>query len=143
MLAGVAADTASALVGHCVETLEGFEPARLATLRDEVLDRERMASTAMGQGVALPHPRRPPAGLVQAPVVRVVFPREPIDWAALDGQPVHTAMLVLSPSAPVHLELLSRIAHVLRTPGVPAFLRERPSQAELVARLRELKKHGA
>lgn len=137
------ADTASRAIELCIEALTGFDAARRAELRAEVLERERMASTAMGHGIALPHPRRPPSALVSEPIVCVGFPAEPIDWAAPDGERVHTFMLLLSPSAPVHLELLSRIAQVLRDPELQAFLRERPSRPELVARLRELKKHGA
>jgi PTS system nitrogen regulatory IIA component len=72
-------------------------------------------------------------------VVSVVFPDAPLDWAALDGEPVHTVFLLLSPSAPVHLQILARMAHSQRWPELPSLLRERPSQARLVERLRALR----
>jgi PTS system nitrogen regulatory IIA component len=72
-------------------------------------------------------------------MVSVVFPDVPLDWVALDGEPVHTVFLLLSPSAAVHLQILSRVAHSLRSPDLPRFLRERPSQARLVERLRALR----
>ena len=98
-----------------------------------------MASTGLGEGFALPHPRTPPSELVEAPVVVVVFPDEMVDWAALDGELVHTVFLLVSPSAAVHVQVLARVAHSLRLPQFVSFLHERPSQAELVARLRSMR----
>lgn len=107
---------------------------------EATLARERLAATALGHGVAVPHPREPQAPLIEAPRISVAFLDPPVDWAAVDRQPVHTAILVLSPSTPVHLQLLSRIAFALRAPGFEEFLRGRPSRDELVERLRHIHK---
>jgi len=123
-----------------VDAVPDFRDGARARLLGEVLERERMASTGLGHGVALPPPRKPPADLAPEPVISVCFPREPLDWAALDGEPVFAVFLVLSPSAPVHLEILSRVAFALRTPEFLDFLRERPTQDELVTRLRAMRK---
>ena len=138
----VVADSASGAIAGALAALPDLSDAARASLLDEVLQRERMASTALGHGVALPHPRKPPAALFQKPVVCVLYPATPVDWAALDGEPVHTVLLLLSPSAPIHLEILSRVAFALRTPGFPAFLRARPARDELCAKLRDLRKEG-
>lgn len=130
--------TAAEAIDRAVSAVPNVTPETKAELAEEVRERERMASTALGHGVAIPHPRKPRGDLFPEPVVCVLFPREPVDWAALDGEPVHTVLLVLSPSAPVHLELLARIAHALRTPGFVEFLRERPTKDQLVGRIREI-----
>jgi PTS system nitrogen regulatory IIA component len=131
--------TALEAIEIAVAALPGLDDRARRDLLDAVLERERMASTGLGHGLAVPHPRKPPTELIEEAVVSVVFPDVPLDWAALDGEPVHTVFLLLSPSAPVHLQILSGVAHRLRSPGLPGFLRERPSQAQLVERLRALR----
>ena len=138
--AGVKPVTASEAIAIAVGAVPDLSEAQRRRLLDEVLERERMASTGLGHGVAIPHPRHPPGDLIDGAVVSVVFPDEPLDWAALDGEPVHAVFLLLSPSAPVHLQILSRVAHSLRSPELPSFLREPPSQAALVDRLRSLRR---
>ncbi|MCA8979228.1 MAG: PTS sugar transporter subunit IIA [Planctomycetes bacterium] len=111
-------------------------------LLEATLDRERLASTGLGHGVAIPHPRHAHPELLEEAWISVLFLERPTDWAALDGQPVHTVLLLLSPNTTVHLQLLARIAFSLRTPGFDEFLRTRPTQAELVARLKDLTRQG-
>jgi len=137
--AGVKPATASEAIEVAVGALPNLDDRARRDLLDAVLERERMASTGLGHGLAVPHPRKPPTELIEEAVVSVVFPDVPLDWAALDGEPVHTIFLLLSPSAPVHLQILSGVAHRLRSPGLPGFLREQPSQARLVERLRALR----
>ena len=137
--AGVKPATASEAIEIAVGALRGLGDRARRELLDAVLERERMASTGLGHGLAVPHPRKPPTALIEEAVVSVVFPDVPLDWASLDGEPVHTVFLLLSPSAPVHLQILSGVAHRLRSPGLPGFLREQPNQARLVERLRALR----
>lgn len=128
----VEAATGALAEGGLISSVEHSELTR------QVLERERMASTALGKGVAVPHPRDPQGRLVAEPVVVVVFPEPAVDWAALDGLDVHTAFLLVSPNAREHLQVLSRLAFAMRTEGFAAWLRGRPSRDELVTRLREI-----
>jgi len=136
---GVEPATASEAIEIAVRALPSLDDRTRRHLLDEVLERERMASTGLGHGFALPHPRKPPGELIEQAMVSVVFPDVPLDWAAIDGEPVHTVFLLLSPSAPVHLQILSGVARSLRTPELPSFLRKRPTQAQLVGWLRALR----
>ena len=138
--ADVDADSAAAAISLAVDAVPGLEADARTELLATILERERMASTGLGHGVALPHPRKPPSHLFTAPLISVCFPRQPLDWAALDQKPVFAVLLVLSPSAPVHLEILSRVAFALRAPEFRDLLRARPAQDELVAHLRTLRK---
>jgi PTS system nitrogen regulatory IIA component len=137
--AGVKPATASEAIEIAVGALPVLDDRARGDLLDAVLERERMASTGLGHGLAVPHPRKPPSELLEEAVVSVVFPDVALDWAAVDGEPVHTVFLLLSPSASVHLQILSGVAHSLRSPELPGLLRKRPSQAQLVARLRALR----
>lgn len=135
-----ACSSATDAIELAVAALPGVSADTRQWLLGEVLGREALASTALGHGIAVPHPRTPPAKLFTDPVVVVLFPHEPLDWAALDGEPVHTVFLLLSPTAPVHLEILSRVAFALRSSGFVDFLRERPTREQLIERLRSINK---
>lgn len=107
-------------------------------LLEACLERERLASTGLGRGVALPHPREPLARLVHEPRLSVVFLDPAVDWAAIDGVPVSCAIVLASPDAATHLQLISRLAHALRTPQLDEVLARRPDREELAEHLREI-----
>lgn len=81
-----------------------------------LLARESMASTGIGDGIAIPHVRNPIVLSVNRPAICLCFLEKPIEFDAVDGQPVHTLFTLVSPTVRIHLYLLSRLAHALRTP---------------------------
>jgi nitrogen PTS system EIIA component len=133
-------ESAAEAISTAIAEVPGLAAPQREELLDAVLQRERMAGTGMGHGVALPHPRKPPAHIFDVPVISICFPERPLDWAALDGQPVHTVFLLLSPSAPVHLQILSRVAFALRSQGFRDFLRGRPNREAFVEHLLAIRK---
>lgn len=79
-----------------------------------VYERERMASTGIGEGIALPHCRDlMVAGLVH-PMVALGFLEQPVDFKAIDKKPVTTVFLFLSPSSPSSIRIMSRLAYASR-----------------------------
>ena len=78
------------------------------------LAREAMGSTAMGNGVAIPHPRHPVVLPVSKPLLSLCFLAESIDFGAPNGEPVHTLFVLLSPTVQTHLQMLARVACLLR-----------------------------
>lgn len=138
-ISGLVASDSRAVITRSIEAL-GLAPTVQTEILEEVLDRERMASTALGGGVAVPHPRTPPGRHFDRPVVVLATLAEPVDWAAIDEAPVRCSFLLLSPSAPVHLELLSRVAHVLHDPGFLEFLSGAPGSDVLLDHLRAIKR---
>lgn len=83
-------------------------------LLSQLQAREHMASTALGHGVALPHPRMPSTAFVHEPMLVVGMLESPVAWRALDGEPVHAVLLLLNPTPQQHLAILSRVAYLLR-----------------------------
>jgi PTS system nitrogen regulatory IIA component len=77
------------------------------------LAREASASTAIGDGIALPHVRNPIVLHVTRPAVTLAFLSQPVDFGALDGQPVHVLFSIVSPTTRSHLQLLSRLSFAL------------------------------
>jgi len=102
---------------------------------DRLLARERLSSTALGHGVAVPHVRRPQDNPAGAPAVLLGLCRQGTDFGALDEQPVHFFFLLGTTSEVVHLRLLKRITHVFRDRSVRDALLGCESPTELVAEL--------
>ena len=88
-----------------------------------LLQREKLGSTGVGNGVAIPHGK-----LAKLANVFGLFARleRPVDFEALDGQPVDLCFLLLAPEAAGadHLKALARVARLLRDPEIARKLRE-------------------
>lgn len=98
-------------------------------LYEKLMEREKLGSTGIGSGVAIPHCKM--GGLERA-VVAVAATRRPIDFGAVDGEPVRVFFLVVSPNdAPaVHLQVLAAISKWVKGDRhVPRLLEMRERQA--------------
>lgn len=95
-------------------------PAR--EIFDSILQRERLGSTGVGDGIAIPHGK-----LVKCPRIFGVFARleRPIDFEAMDGQPVDLMFLLVAPESAGadHLKALAMIARILRNTSLAGQLR--------------------
>lgn len=87
------------------------------TIYEALLQRERLGSTGIGEGIAIPHGKLPGLDRIFGLVARL---EKPIDFEALDGQQVDVLFLLLAPegAGADHLKALSRVARVLREPGL-------------------------
>ncbi|AGB69870.1 MULTISPECIES: PTS IIA-like nitrogen regulatory protein PtsN [Rhizobium] len=103
---------------------------------DVVLQRERLGSTGVGNGIAIPHGK-----LASIKSIAGIFARleAPVDFEALDDQPVDLVFLLLAPegAGADHLKALSRIARVLRDQDLVAKLRATDSASAIYAFLNE------
>jgi PTS system nitrogen regulatory IIA component len=97
--------------------------------------REELASTGVGGGIAIPHPRHPALLEIDEPAVTLCLLEEPVEFGAMDGQPVFALFTVLSPTIRAHLHLLSRTAFVLRDPEVLRALRDQSSRDGLLSEI--------
>ena len=82
-----------------------------------LLARESLGSTALGNGIAVPHVRNPIVMHIPRPMVTLCFLEQAIEFGALDGQPVHTLFTIVSPTIRAHLHLLARLGFALRQPA--------------------------
>ncbi len=103
---------------------------------DVILQRERLGSTGVGHGIAIPHGK-----LTSVSSIRGVFARldTPVDFEALDDEPVDLVFLLLAPegAGADHLKALSRVARVLRDQDLVAKLRKTDSASAIYAFLNE------
>jgi nitrogen PTS system EIIA component len=100
--------------------------------------REEMGSTGIGDGIAIPHVRNPILLHVDRPFVALCMLKHPIEFGAVDGKPVGALFVVVSPNVPSHLQILARLGHTLRDPGLRTLLRERASSDEIMHRIRSI-----
>jgi nitrogen PTS system EIIA component len=105
------------------------------SLLTAILEREALMPTALGHGVAIPHPRNSMISDSNAQRVAVFFLKSPIAYNALDRKPVSALFLILSSDAKSHLATLASISHLCQHADFLEFLAKRPSKEELVARI--------
>ncbi len=102
--------------------------------RDEVIavlqEREKLGSTGIGDGVAIPHGK-----LAGIPELKLVFGRseEGVDFESMDGQPAHLFFLLIAPeeSVGVHLKTLAKISKLLKDGSVRKKLMEASEPQEI------------
>lgn len=94
-------------------------------------DREVLGPTAMGHGVAIPHARLGSLDEVRGLFVRLA---RPIDFDAVDRQPVDLVFVLLAPenAGAAHLKALARVSRALRDPAVCAKLRASDADAAMI-----------
>jgi len=102
------------------------------TLLNELLNREEMASTGMGKGIAIPHTRnRLDLGLKET-VVPVIFLKNAIDFNAIDGLPVQVLFMIFTDSTKSHLQILSKISYLLQFKNFISILQDKKRTINLL-----------
>lgn len=105
-------DLLAELAGHLAAQNDGVSKDALMKV---LVDRERLASTAIGEGVAIPHGKLDAVGKLVACVGRA---REGVDFDSMDGRPTHLFFVLVAPenSTGVHLKALARISRLFKDP---------------------------
>lgn len=95
-----------------------------------LIGRERLGSTGIGNGVAIPHARSPHC---KTPIAGFLKLQEPIDFDAIDGEPVDLLFVLLVPEEAddTHLSLLAEVANIMNDADTRTQLRKSESQHEL------------
>jgi mannitol/fructose-specific phosphotransferase system IIA component (Ntr-type) len=101
-----------------------------------VMDREQVLSTGIGHGVALPHGK---TDSCQDLLIAAGVTAAPVDFDALDSEPVELVFLLLGPenAAGAHIKALSRISRLVRQPAVRESLKAAPDPESFLQVLRE------
>jgi len=117
-----------ALADHLDEHVAGVSRS---ALEEALLEREKAHTTAMGEGVAVPHATVP--GL-EEPILFVARARDPVPFGPPESEPVWIFFVLLSPPgrAREHIKLLARICRLVRHPGFLDDLRNAESSDEIL-----------
>ena len=117
--AGILAELSS----HLAKVVTGVEAE---TLRRVLEEREQLASTAIGDGIAIPHGKLDSVGHLVGTLGRSV---EGIEFESIDGKPTHLVFMLVAPSSStgVHLKALARLSRLFRDADFRARLLAAPS----------------
>ena len=107
-------DTKSSVLKSVVEHMRLPDGVDRDFLFRVLLAREELASTGIGDGIAIPHVRNPIVLHVSQPIITLCFLENPVAYGALDGKPVHALFGIISPTVRAHLHLLSRLSFALQ-----------------------------
>ena len=125
---------------HLLQELSQALAAQVAidhrVIFETLMKREKLGSTGIGQGIAIPHGKVPSISRVYGLFARLA---NPVEFEAVDGQPVDLVFVLLAPehAGADHLKALARISRLLRDPGVVAKLRGTDDAQGLYAILTE------
>ncbi len=143
---GLQGDDKPAVLREIVNSLALPANSDRASIAQLLLAREALGSTAIGDGIAIPHVRRPILLNASIPSIALCFLEKPVDFAAFDDVPVFAIFLLISPTARIHLRLLSRLSFSLHDSELHAVLARRAAPAEILAefeRVERMIKEGA
>jgi PTS system nitrogen regulatory IIA component len=133
----VAGTEAARVLRSAVDCIDFLSEEIRSELFEKLIERERLASTGIGNGIAIPHPRDPLSRPPERPVIVTCFLENPIDFNAIDDLPVSVLFLLISPTVKHHLHLLSRLSYCIRDRAFVGFLRLHPDAGVLYSRIAE------
>lgn len=136
VLANVKAQNKKQLLGELSQALASIVAIDHRIIFETLLTREKLGSTGIGSGIAIPHGKVPTLARVYGVFARL---QTPIDFEAVDGQPVDLVFVLLAPehAGADHLKALAKISRLLRDPAVVAKLRGTQEAESLYAILTE------
>jgi PTS system nitrogen regulatory IIA component len=130
-------DVATVLEAACKQVHQ-LSPEQQDKLYQHLLEREKLTSTGLGNGIAIPHPRAPLTPTLAEPLIVTVFLQKPVDFDAIDDEPVFVLFLLISETVKTHLHLLSRLAYCLRKKQFIRHLQTVPSAPDLWEQVQKL-----
>ncbi len=104
-----------------------------ALLCQLLLARESLGSTAIGDGIAIPHVRHPIVLHTLQPSITLCFLEHPIDFGADDGKKVDILFVLVSPTVRAHHHLLSKLATAIKDIQFRDFLTRKSSREEILS----------
>ena len=119
------------VLGELAEVISTHDPSIDKGLIVKVLvEREHLGSTGIGDGVAIPHGK---LNCVRHPIISFGRSKEGLDFDSMDGQPAYLFFLLLAPenSSSVHLQILTKIARILKSSSFRKELLRAQTKVEL------------
>jgi PTS system nitrogen regulatory IIA component len=108
-----------------------------------LIARETTSSTAIGEGIAIPHVRHPVVAPGAPEIVTLCHLATPVPFGAPDGKPVGVVFMIVSPTVRTHLKMLAHLAHALSDPGFRAALDRAAPLEDMVREADRIEAHAA
>ena len=123
-----------------VDTISLPEDIDRQYLHDALMARENLGTTAIGDGIAIPHVRNPIIFHIHKPVLSLCFLEKPVDFGALDNRPVDTVFTIITNTIRSHLHILSRLSFALHRPDVRGVITSASSREMILETLENLER---
>ncbi len=130
VISSLSGQTGQAVLAELCAPLAPVHRMEAQRLVETLLDREKLGSTGIGDGVAIPHGKVP--GL-QALIASFGRSAAGVDFRAIDGKPTHLFFALFAPenSAGAHLKALARISRIFKNPAFREAIMKAPSSDEI------------
>ncbi len=123
---------AQTALNHIVNNIKIPEEIDRDKLLNKILEREKVASTGLGNGIAIPHPRKPIGNILPAPIISIWSFETAIPFNAIDDKPVSIIMLLLSSNTKIHLHLLSKLGMIIQEKQILEMIYQKRTVADIV-----------
>ncbi len=120
------------ILRNAVERIKLPENLTKDELLGALLNREELMPTAIGSGIAIPHPRNPIVTDGNNSSVSICYLSKPIEFGALDNQPVHTLFILITANPRMHLEALSKISYLCQNNIFLELLKRKAKKEEIL-----------
>ena len=109
-------------------------------IESTLIERESMMTTAVGNGIAFPHPRNPVIADVDSEQISVCLLEKPVDFQAIDGKLVHTLFIIISSNSKRHLEILSKLSFLCQQAELLKLLMEKAKKKTILDFIKKIEK---
>lgn len=133
ILFNVAGHSPIEVIKNSVHTMTVPPEVDEETVTYSLIEREEMMPTAIGKGIAVPHPRNPIIADIDNEQVTLCLLQNPVNYNALDNQPVYATFIILSANPKRHLQILARISYLCQDGKFSDYIRNSNSMDDILA----------
>ena len=130
-------DVPAKVIANAVAAMPLPEYCQIQDVTAKIQEREGIISTAIGRGIAIPHARNPIMKNVEDERIGLFFLHQPVDFKALDREPVRMIFLMLSADRRSHLHMIQRIGAVCSRSDFYSLLTRTAPREEIIEFLYE------
>ena len=133
ILYGVKGKNPSAVLSYASAEMKLPPELNQEKVLSSLIQREEMMPTAVGRGIAIPHPRNPIVADIQNESITICLPARPVPYEAMDKEPVHSMFIVMSANPGRHLEILSRLFYLCQQDDFISILKNKSPEADIIS----------
>ena len=136
----VEGDSKQSALYNALMRIEAIDKTAMEAIFQMFLSREELASTGIGEGIAIPHSRNPLVGYASQPLLSLSYLCKPVEFGALDGLPVSIFFMLISPNMQTHLRILARLSFLLQEPHCRKVIIDRAPASRIMDAIIEAEK---
>jgi nitrogen PTS system EIIA component len=137
VVSGVTGENVQDVLRNAIQKINTPPNISKEEILSALLSREELMPTAIGKGIAIPHPRNPIVTDIKNASVSICYLEKPIDFGSLDKQPVHTLFILFTISPKMHLEVLSKLSNLCQDEVFLNMMRGHEAESSILTYVRK------